>query len=144
MGKSVDEVLAELAKRGGLLGLSGTSGDIRDLYEAANRGDERAQLALDVFVSNIRHYLGAYIVELGGVDAIAFTAGIGENRAELRAAVCANLEELGIAIDPQRNAAAKGEGPIHAANSKTEIWIVPTNEELIVARQAKQLLESNN
>jgi acetate kinase len=141
-GNTVDGVLAEMAKRGGLLGLSGTSGDIRDLYEAAGRGDERARLALDVFTSSIRHYIGAYIVELGGVDAIAFTAGIGENRSELRTAVCAGLDELGIEIDPARNGAAKGEGPIHAAGSRTQIWIVPTNEELIVARQAIELLES--
>jgi acetate kinase len=144
MGKSVGDVLADMAKRGGLLGLSGTSGDIRDLYEAAGRGDARAQLALDVFVSNIRHYVGAYLVELGGVDAIAFTAGIGENRAELRAAVCANLEQLGIELDATKNAAAKGEGAIHAAASRTQIWIVPTNEELIVARQTKALLASLN
>jgi acetate kinase len=140
MGKTVDEVLAEMAKRGGMLGLSGTSGDVRDLYEAAGRGDERARLALDVFASNIRHYVGAYTVELGGVDAIAFTAGIGENRAELRAAVCAGLEELGIVLDHDRNVAARGEGSIHAAASRTQIWIVPTNEELIVARQAMELL----
>jgi acetate kinase len=144
MGKSVDDVLAEMAKRGGLLGLSGTSGDIRDLYDAAGRGDERAKLALEVFASAIRHYLGSYLVELGGVDAIAFTAGIGENRPELRAAVCAGLEELGIEIDPARNAAARGESAVHAAASRTQIWIVPTNEELIVARQAKELLQSNN
>lgn len=142
MGQSVGEVLAEMAKRGGLLGLSGASGDIRDLYEAAGRGDQRAQLALDVFVSAIRHYVGAYLVELGGVDAIAFTAGIGENCAELRAAVCADLEELGITIDLAHNAAARGESAIHAAASRTQIWIVPTNEELIVARQAKALLEA--
>ena len=141
MGKSVDDVLAEMAKRGGLLGLSGTSGDIRDLYDAAGRGNERAKLALEVFTSAIRHYLGSYIVELGGVDAIAFTAGIGENRSELRAAVCSGLEELSIVIDLARNAAAKGEGSVHAAASRTQIWIVPTNEELIVARQANQLLE---
>jgi acetate kinase len=143
-GQTVDAVLAELAQRGGLLGLSGTSGDIRDLYDAAGNGDQRARLALDVFVSNIRHFVGAYLVELGGVDAIAFTAGIGENRAELRADVCAKLDELGIAIDPARNAAAQGEGPIHAASSRTQIWIVPTNEELIVARQAKELLTSRH
>jgi acetate kinase len=143
-GKTVDGVLAEMAKRGGLLGLSGTSGDIRDLYDAAGRGDGRAQLALDVFVSAIRHYVGAYLVELGGVDAIAFTAGIGENRAELRAAVCAGLEELGIVIDDGRNAAAKGESSIHADASRTQIWIVPTNEEIVVARQAMELLQSLN
>ncbi|HYO26526.1 MAG TPA: acetate/propionate family kinase, partial [Lacipirellulaceae bacterium] len=123
MGTSVDGVLEEMAKRGGLLGLSGISGDIRDLSEAAAAGEARAQLALDVFVGSIRHYLGAYLVELGGVDAIAFTAGIGENRTELRAAVCAGLEELGIAVDAARNAAAHGEGPIHATHSRTQIWI---------------------
>jgi acetate kinase len=143
-GKTVDGVLAEMAKRGGLLGLSGTSGDIRDLYDAAGAGDERAQLALDVFVSAIRHYIGAYLVELGGVDAIAFTAGIGENRPELRAAVCAGLEELGIVVKADRNVAAKGESAIHADASRTQIWIVPTNEEIVVARQAKKLLETLN
>jgi acetate kinase len=144
MGRGVDEVLVEMAKRGGLLGLSGTSGDVRDLYEAAGRGDARAKLALDVYVSAIRHYLGAYIVELGGVDAIAFTAGIGENRAEIRAAVCQGLEELGIAIDAARNAGARGETAVHAASSRAQIWIVPTNEELIVARQTKELLDASN
>jgi acetate kinase len=143
-GKTVDGVLAEMAKRGGLLGLSGTSGDIRDLYDAAGRGDERAQLALDVFVSAIRHYVGAYLVELGGVDALAFTAGIGENRSELRAAVCAGLEELGIVVNADRNVAAKGELSIHSNASRTQIWIVPTNEEIVVARQTKELLESLN
>jgi acetate kinase len=143
-GTTVDGVLAEMAKRGGLLGLSGTSGDIRDLYEAAGQGDERAQLALDVFVSAIRHYVGAYLVELGGVDAIAFTAGIGENRVELRAAVCAGLEELGIVVDKGRNTSAKGESSIHSDASRTQIWIVPTNEEIVVARQARELLESLN
>jgi acetate kinase len=143
MGKSVDEVLAEMAIRGGLLGLSGTSGDIRDLYAAAGRGDERAQLALDVFTSAIRHYVGAYLVELGGVDAIAFTAGIGENQPEIRAAVCRGLDELGIVLDNDRNLAARGETAIHAASSRTQIWVVPTNEEIIVARQAKELLQSN-
>jgi acetate kinase len=141
MGKTVDDVLADMAARGGLLGLSGTSGDVRDLEDAAGRGDQRAQLAIDVFVTAIRHYVGAYFVELGGVDAIAFTAGIGENRPRIRAQVCAGLEELGIAIDAERNAAAKGDTAIHAAASRTQIWVVPTNEELIVARQTKELLE---
>jgi acetate kinase len=144
MGKTVDDVLAEMAKRGGLLGLSGTSGDIRDLQQAAGRGDQRAQLALDVFVSAIRHYLGAYIVELGGVDAIAFTGGIGENSPEIRAATCDGLGELGIVIDSSRNATASGETAIHLDSSRTQIWIVPTNEELVVARQAKELLESES
>jgi acetate kinase len=144
MGKRVDDVLAEMARRGGLLGLSGTSGDVRDLYDAASRGDERAKLALDVFISNIRHYVGAYLVELGGADAIAFTAGIGENQPQLRAAACAGLDELGITVDAERNAGARGECAIHAERSRTQIWIVPTNEELIIARQTKTLLEELN
>jgi acetate kinase len=123
------------------LGLSGSSGDLRDINEAAEQGDQRARLALDVFASSVRHYLGAYLVELGGADAIVFTGGIGENRAGFRAEVCRDLEELGIVLDAEANGQLQGEGPIHGAKSRVEIWVVPTNEELIVARQAKQLLE---
>lgn len=140
-GKSLEEVLGMLASEGGLKGLSGTSGDIRDVAEAAQKGCPKAQLALDVFVGATRHYLGAYLVELGGADAIVFTAGIGENRTEIRAAVCQGLEELGIVLDPQANATAKGEAKISAPGSRTQIWVVPTNEELVVARQVQQLLE---
>ncbi|MCC7086891.1 MAG: acetate/propionate family kinase [Pirellulales bacterium] len=139
-GKSLDQVLDDLAERGGLLGLSGTSGDVRDLEEAANAGSERARLALDVFISSVRHYLGAYLVELGGADAIVFTGGIGENGSKIRTAVCARLEELGIALDATKNATAKGEMQIQAVASRVQIWVVPTNEEIIVARQAKELL----
>jgi acetate kinase len=139
MGKTVDEVLAEMATRGGLLGLSGTSGDVRDLSARAAAGDERAQLALDVYTSAVRHYLGAYLVELGGLDVIAFTAGIGENSPGIRAAVCADLQQLGIILDERKNNAATGEAPIHAAGSRTHIWVVPTNEELVVARQTRDL-----
>ncbi len=140
-GKSLSEVLEILASQSGLLGLSGVGGDIRDVTEAAGQGNTRAQLALDVFASSVRHYLGAYLVELGGADVIVFTGGIGENRAGFRAQVCHNLEELGIVLDPEANASLQGEGSIHAAESRIQIWVVPTNEELIVARQARQLLE---
>jgi len=140
-GKSLSEVLTVLASESGLLGLSGLSGDVRDLSEAAEQGNARAQLALDMFASSVRHYLGAYLVELGGADVIVFTGGIGENRASFRAEVLRDLEELGIVLDPAANDALKGEGPIHADRSRTQVWVVPTNEELIVARQAKQLLE---
>jgi acetate kinase len=140
-GKSLDAVLNDLAEHGGLLGLSGTSGDVRDLEEAAARGNARAKLALDVFISSVRHYLGAYLVELGGADAIVFTGGIGENSATVRAAVCANLEELGIALDPAQNAIASGEATIHADASRVQLWVAPTNEEIVVARQTKALLE---
>jgi acetate kinase len=140
-GKSLAEVLTMLASQSGLVGLIGTSGDLRDLRAAADEGNARAQLALDVFASSARHYLGAYLVELGGADAIVFTGGIGENRADFRAMVLRDLEGLGIVLDLGANEALRGEGPIHAEASRTQIWVVPTNEELIVARQSKQLLE---
>ena len=140
-GKTLPEVLGILASQSGLLGLSGTSGDLRDISQAAQKGDARAQLALDVFAASVRHYLGAYLVELGGADVIVFTGGIGENRPNFRAAVLSDLEALGIVLDPEANRNAQGEAAIHADRSGTQIWVVPTNEELIVARQAKQLLE---
>lgn len=140
-GKSLDELLDELAQQSGLLGLSGISGDVRDLEGAAAAGDARARLALDVFTSAVRHYVGAYLVELGGADVIAFAGGIGENGANTRAAVCSGLSELGIVLDPTANAATRGEGRIDAAESRVQIWVVPTNEELIVARQTKEFLD---
>ena len=139
-GKSLDEVLAILASQGGLLALSGVSGDLRDIDEAAAAGNVRAKLALDVYSSNVRHYLGAYLVELGGADVIVFTGGIGENRPAFRATVCRNLEELGIVLDTEANRSAKGEAKVSAADSRVQIWTIPTNEEVIVARQAAQLL----
>lgn len=141
-GQSLDEVLETLAERSGLLGLSGVSGDVRDLEEAAAGGNARAKLALEVFITSVRHYLGAYLVELGGADAIIFTGGIGENSATVRAAVCRNLEQLGIALDEAKNGAVRGEARIDAAASRVQLWIMPTNEELVVARQTKQLLET--
>jgi acetate kinase len=95
-----------------------------------------------VFVASVRHYLGAYLLLLGGADAIVFTGGIGENSKTIRAGVCANLEWFGIGLDPIRNDSAKGEMPIHLHNSRVQIWIMPTNEELIVARQTMALLQA--
>ncbi len=139
-GKSLSEVLHILANQSGLLGLSGVSGDIRDIDAAARQGNARAQIALDVFAASVRHYLGAFLVELGGADAIVFTGGIGENYAAFRAQVCAGLAELGIILDEAVNAAARGEAKISAQHSRVQVWIVPTNEELIVARQVKSYL----
>ena len=140
-GKSLPQILKELDSQSGLLGLSGVSGDVRDLEQAAQQSNARARLALDVFITAVRHYLGAYLVELGGADVIVFTGGIGENGASVRSAVCAGLEPLGIALDAGANLHAKGECPIAAEGSRTQIWVIPTNEELVVARQAKALLE---
>jgi acetate kinase len=139
-GKNLREVLSILANQSGLLGVSGVSTDYRDISQAAAGGNARAKLALDVFTASVRHYLGAYLVELGGADAIVFTGGIGENNAELRAAVCRDLCELGIALDAAANADARGEASIHAAESRVQIWVMPTNEEIVVARQAAELL----
>ena len=143
-GQTLDQVLDDLACRSGLLGLSGVSGDVRDLEQAADAGHERARLALDVFHTEIRRHLGGLLIELGGADVIAMTGGIGENGARTRQAVCAGLEELGIVLDGAANAAAKGECKISAAHSRTQVWIVPTNEELVVARLAKQLLQQKD
>jgi acetate kinase len=139
-GKSMDEVLDDLAERGGLLGLSGLSGDVRDLEQAAAAGNDRAKLALDVFITAVRHYLGAYLVELGGADVIVFTGGIGENSPTVRAAVCRDLDFVGVSLDSQLNATAKGESRVSTTDSRVQVWIMPTNEELIVARQCQELL----
>ena len=141
-GKTLDQVLDDLANRGGLLGISGVSTDMRDLAQAAEGGNARARLALDMFHTEIRRWLGGLLVELGGLDALVFTGGIGENGVETRAAVCDGLGELGIRLDAEANASARGEAPIHATGSRAEIWVVPTNEELVVARQARELLET--
>jgi acetate kinase len=141
-GMSLHQVLDTLAEKSGLLGLSGISGDIRDLEEAAAQGKARARLALDVFIAEIRRHLGGLLVELGGVDCIVFTGGIGENSVKTRAGVCAHLAELGIELDPAANANAKGECRVSTSASRVQVWTIPTNEELIVARQTKHALET--
>lgn len=141
-GLSLDEVMSELASRSGLLGLSGVSGDIRDLEEAKAAGNSQAALALDVFVADVRRHLGGLMIALEGLDAIVFTGGIGENGKGTRAAVCQGLDSFGIELDSSRNHSATGEASFHADTSRVQLWIIPTNEELIVARQAKQLLEN--
>lgn len=141
-GMTLEQVLQTLGSQGGLLGISGVSGDIRDLRAAADQGDARARLALDVYISEIRRHLGGMLVALGGVDVLVFTGGIGENGTDIRAAVCRDLHELGIQISHERNSAPGGaEAAIHADDSRAQIWIVPTNEELVVARQTQQVLE---
>ena len=142
-GKSLEEVLSMMATQSGLLGVSGVSEDMREISDAAAAGNRRAQLALDVFATSVRHYLGAYLVEMGGADAIVFTGGIGENRDDFREAVCRDLTELGIELDVEANREAKGEAKVSSDASRVQIWVVPTNEELIVARQTKELLEQN-
>jgi len=139
-GKTLEHVLDDLANHSGLLGLSGHS-DLRDIESAAARGDTKSKLALGVFVASVRHYLGAYLLLLNGADAIVFTGGIGENSAAMRQAICRDLDFFGILLDERKNHAAKGESRIDAFTSRVQLWIMPTNEELIVARQTKGCLE---
>ena len=140
-GRSLEDLLVELSTRAGLAGMSGTSGDMRDLEAATANGNEAARVAIDVYVSSIRHWLGGGMVELGGLDAIAFTGGIGENSPATRAAVVAGLTGLGIEIDSTANKSnATGERRIETARSPVAIWIIPTNEEVIVARKTRNLL----
>ncbi len=140
-GKTLDEVLSTLASQGGLLGLSKKSGDIRDLEAGASDGDAGCQLALDVYVQEIRRHMGGMIVAMGGVDAIVFTGGIGENGKSIRAAVCQDLQEIGIELDVAANDAVSGESKFHTGSSRTQLWVIPTNEELIVARQTVSVLK---
>jgi acetate kinase len=143
LGLSVEEVQRQLCKEAGLKGLSGVSNDVRDIQAAAAQGNARAKLALDVFVAAARHWIGAYLAQLNGADALVFTAGIGENQPEVRAAICANLDQLGIVLDPQQNAATRAqEAVISAPESRVKVMVIPTNEELVVAREAKRFLET--
>ncbi len=143
LGLSVEEAQRQLAQESGLLGLSGVSNDIRDISEAAVQGNARARLALDVFVASARHWIGAYFFEMGGADALVFTAGIGENRAAVRTAICANLEALGIALDADANESVGGqEAVVSVAQARVKVMVVPTNEELVVAREVHRLLQS--
>jgi acetate kinase len=141
-GKTLPEVLKDLATQGGLLGLSGgLSGDIRDLEKAASEGHRDAQLALDVYVAEIRRHLGGMMMLLGGADAIVFTGGIGENGRNIRQRVCENTADLGIVLDAEKNTQGKGEYRIDAAGSRVELWVIPTNEEIVVARQTLTVLK---
>lgn len=135
--------LDELLNHGsGLLGMAG-SVDMRDVRAAAEGGDDAAQLALSVYVHRIRHYLGAYLLQLGGADAIVFTAGVGENGTALRAEVCAGLEWLGVRIDAARNEAQSGAARrISADDSRVEVLVVPTDEEAEIARQSWEIVRA--
>ncbi len=142
-GISLDEAERVLCKESGLRGVSGGLNDVRDLQAQAAQGNARAQLALDLFVREARRWIAAYYLELNSIDALVFTAGIGENEAGVRAAICANLDQLGLALDPALNNQVRGkEGVISATGSRVKVLVIPTNEELVVAREVKRHLES--
>ena len=135
-GLSREDILKGCQKQGGLLGISGVSNDCRYVLEAADAGNERAKLAVDVFVTGIVHYIGSFFVDLGGLDYLVFTAGIGEHSAPVRKAVCEKLACLGIALDTAANEACGGDVTvISTAESGAEVLVIPTNEEIGIARR---------
>ena len=139
-GKTPAEMVELCNKQSGFLGLSGVSSDTRDLDNAAKEGNSRAALALKEFYYQCKKFVGSYIAAMGGVDAIVFTAGIGENNAEARAEICSGLEFLGIAVDPQKNKIRGEETDISALGSKVRVFVIPTNEELAMARETAQIV----
>lgn len=145
LGLPLAEIERQMTKEGGLLGLSGVSNDLRDIRTAAAQGNPRAQLALDVLVHSARHWIGAFHFELGGCEAIVFTAGIGENNPELRAGILRDLDQLGIVLDRTKNEALRGaEGEISAPSSRVKVFVIPANEELVVARETLRAIAARN
>ncbi len=135
LGMGPDAMAELLGSQSGLAGISGAGGDLRDLEEASAKGSARARLALDVFVRSIRHYVGAFMLELGGLDVITFSGGIGENSAAIRAGVLKGMAAFGIELDGKANQSMRGEGAISTPRSAVKVLVIPANEESIVARE---------
>jgi acetate kinase len=146
LGLGIDAVENALTRDAGLKGMSGLpTGDVRDIMDAAANGNDNARIALDVFVGQIRKFLGQFLVEMNGADVLLFTAGIAENNPGLREKICANLGFCGLELDPAANARVRAEeAVISSARSKIEVRVIPTNEELIIARNAWARLSNNN
>jgi len=141
----LNTVLATLTSESGLLGLSGVSNDLRDIREAADQGNSRAAMAIDFLVDAVRQWIGSLAFRMGGLEAIVFTAGIGENQSQLRGQICAGLEEFGIRLDEQANAASTGgERDLTSPKGKVRVLVIPTNEERVVARETRRLIESQS
>ena len=138
-GWSVDECLNVLNKKSGMLGMSGVSSDFRDLENGANDGNADCALAREKFAYEVAKYVGAYAAALNGLDVLTFTAGVGENDKSIRAAVCEYLGYLGVKIDPEKNAQRGFENKISAEDSKVQVWVIPTNEELMIAQDTAEL-----
>ena len=141
-GMSADECLNMLNKKAGVLALSGVSSDFRDIENGAEEGNENCALALDKFAYEVRKYIGSYAAALGGLDCLVFTAGVGENSASMRARICEGLEFLGVKIDPEKNNTRGKEAIISADDSKVTVWVIPTNEELMIARDTAALVNA--
>ena len=139
-GYTADEMLNILNKKSGVLGISGVGSDFRDLEKAAKEGNERAQLALDKFAYEVRKYIGSYAAAMGGVDIITFTAGLGENGPDMRESICEGLGFLGVHVDHEKNQVRGKETDISAADSTVKVYVIPTNEELMIARDTLALV----
>ncbi len=140
-GFTPDEMSQYMNKKSGFLGVSGVSSDNRDINDAAEKGNKRAELASDMVAYQIQKYIGSYVAVMNGVDAILFTGGIGENSWEVRGKVCKDMSYFGIEIDEELNKATRGKlVKLSTANSKVEVWVVPTNEELLIARDTLALI----
>ena len=139
-GYSVDECLNILNKKSGMLAISGVSSDFRDLEDGAKNGNEACALARDKFAYEVAKYVGAYAAALNGIDVLTFTAGVGENDVNIRAAVCEYLGFMGVKIDPEKNNVRGKEALISTPDSKVQVWVVPTNEELMIARDTAELV----
>ena len=138
-GKTADEVLDVLNKKSGILGISGLSSDLRDVESAANEGNERAALAFNIFADRIRKYIGSYAVTMGGIDGIIFTAGVGENSATMRSLILEGLEFMDIKLDEELNSIRGQDAFIHAADSSVKLMVIPTNEEVMIARDVASI-----
>ena len=136
---TAEQIDSYLNKKSGVLGLSGISSDFRDIEKAAEEGNERAQLALDVFAYRVKKFIGSYTAVMGGVDAIVFTAGVGENDIYMREQICEGLEYLGTAIDKAKNKVRGKNAEISVDGAKVKIFVVPTNEELVIARDTMEI-----
>ena len=141
LGIGLDQVTEILNKESGVLGISGVSSDFRDLEEAMGEGNKRAELALKIFAHRVRFYIGAYIAEMNGVDAIVFTGGIGENDAYMRDVICANMGNLGIKLDKEKNKVRGKQTMLSADDSKVKVMLIPANEELVIARETDELVK---
>jgi acetate kinase len=139
---SIEEVNDLVNKKSGVLGISGVSSDFRDIEKAAwEDGNHRAQLALDIFTYKVKKFIGSYAAVMGGVDAVVFTAGLGENSPETRASICSGLEFLGVNLDKSKNNVRGKAVEINTEVSKTKVFVIPTNEELVIARDTESLLK---
>ncbi|QHE53259.1 acetate kinase [Pontibacillus sp. HMF3514] len=142
-GKTAEEVLHVLNKESGMLALSGFSSDLRDIEDRAKEGDERAELALEVFAARIHKYIGSYAARMHGVDAIVFTAGVGENSTTIRERVLQGLEFMGVYWDPSLNQVRGKEAFVSYPHSPVKVMVIPTNEEVMIARDTVRLIEEN-